>query len=56
MSLTEIENMPESRRRDWLYLQGEMGRIRKAARRKAKAVEKVRSNMQARRGGKRKRR
>jgi hypothetical protein len=56
-SLTEIEAMPESRRRDFMFLRGEMARIRKSVRRKNEADKKVKDGMQAKRtGGKKGRR
>jgi hypothetical protein len=47
--------MPETRKRDWLYLHGEMARVRKIIRRKNKAKEKVKQSMESKRGGKGKR-
>jgi hypothetical protein len=55
-SLTEIEAMPESRRRDFMFLRGEMGKIRKSVRRKNEADKKMKDGTRAKRGGKKGRR
>ena len=48
LSLTEIEAMPETRKRDWIYLQGEMARIRKSVRHKKETNETSLDRAQAR--------